>query len=171
MPLSRRMSTARAHGVQRRVPPAWLCPAPSLRRADGDEVALHVGQAAKHGDKTQTDDSPDYGVDSGAAAGLTAWPARSSTCLPSSNASWTRSGSFDHWPSHGPDTSTSTGRLMITSRGMQNRRSRSRDAGRTYPAPRLYGSAQVAFWSANKLSGGSASSGVNRGSKRNGVPQ
>ena len=33
------------------------------------------------------------------------------------------------------------------------------------------GAAQAAFWSANKLSGGSASSGVNRGSKRNCVPQ
>ena len=31
--------------------------------------------------------------------------------------------------------------------------------------------AQAAFWSANKLSGGSALSGVNRGSKRNRVPQ
>jgi len=35
----------------------------------------------------------------------------------------------------------------------------------------LSGAAQAALWSANKLSGGSASSGVNRGSKRNRVPQ
>ena len=33
------------------------------------------------------------------------------------------------------------------------------------------GSDQAAFWSANKLSGGSASGGVNRGSKRYRVPQ
>jgi hypothetical protein len=36
---------------------------------------------------------------------------------------------------------------------------------------RRRGSAQAALWSAKKLSGGSASSGVNRGSKRNRVPQ
>ena len=36
---------------------------------------------------------------------------------------------------------------------------------------RRRGSAQAASWSAKKLSGGSASSGVNRGSKRNRVPQ
>src|ERR1700726_2459712 len=35
----------------------------------------------------------------------------------------------------------------------------------------LSGAAQAVLWSANKLSGGSASSGVNRGSKRNRVPQ
>src|SRR6202043_2331930 len=35
----------------------------------------------------------------------------------------------------------------------------------------LSGTVQAALWSANKLSGGSASSGVNRGSKRNRVPQ
>jgi transposase len=36
---------------------------------------------------------------------------------------------------------------------------------------RRRGSAQTALWSAKKLSGGSASSGVNRGSKRNRVAQ
>ena len=36
---------------------------------------------------------------------------------------------------------------------------------------RVRGSAQTALWSAKKLSGGSASSGVNRGSKRNRVAQ
>jgi hypothetical protein len=34
-----------------------------------------------------------------------------------------------------------------------------------------FGAAQAARWSANKLSGRSASSDVNRGSKRNRVPQ
>jgi Na+/H+ antiporter NhaD/arsenite permease-like protein len=38
------------------------------------------------------------------------------------------------------------------------------------PVPRR-GAAQAVLWSAKKLSGGSASSGVNRGSKRNRVPQ